>query len=80
MSLPQISDYHHLKYSIKILGSHYEEMTRCETSRDLKKMEEESRAIELALEGYSLIISCLFLQEKLICYSMIIVFIFLVPL
>ena len=50
---------------------------RQNVQRDLTKMEEESRAVELALEGH---IVCLFLvhaaHEKCFCYNKIIIFIF----
>ena len=47
---------------------------------DLKKMVEESRAVELALEGHTLIISGLCCTGKCFCDSKIIIFIFLAPL
>ena len=46
----------------------------------MKKMEEESRAVELALEGHSLFISGLCCAGKCFRYSKIIIFIFLIPL
>ena len=53
---------------------------RHKIQRDLKKMEDESRAAELALENHNLFIFGLCCTGKSFSYSKTIIFIFLVPL